>query len=255
MAKTCKYRSAFFMDRKCRTCKNRKRCLAKVNRNRNYVRVIVNGSKVIVPMIVCVALVCTLCKIFLNVNQAEAIETESNTTEQYNNYQNDESNHDESSDVTEEPIDTEQPISEGTRGVFTESEKIAMGKTVYKEARGECEEGRVAVVAVILNRLETGRQEYGAENGNIMEVITYPGAFAYPKDMTDEFFLNCPEYDLCMEAVERAINGEDPTRSHFPDGARHFYSVTEPLSQQEAAKRNGIDKLVIGNQAFHNDFN
>ena len=75
--------------------------------------------------------------------------------------------------------------------------------------------GRIAIVAVILNRLITGKVEYGAENGNVMEVITYSGAFAYPKDMTDEFFLNCPEYELCMEAVEKALNGEDPTREYF----------------------------------------
>ncbi len=139
--------------------------------------------------------------------------------------------------------------------IFSEAERIAMGKTVYKEARGECEKGRIAIVAVILNRLITGKVEYGAENGNVMEVITYSGAFAYPKDMTDEFFLNCPEYELCMEAVEKALNGEDPTREYFPEGACHFYSLVEPLSEKEAARREGIDIYVIGNQAFHNDLN
>ena len=88
-----------------------------------------------------------------------------------------------------------------------------------------------------------------------MEVITYSGAFAYPKDMTDEFFLNCPEYELCMEAVEKALNGEDPTREYFHEGACHFYSLVEPLSEKEAARREGIDIYVIGNQAFHNDLN
>lgn len=146
-------------------------------------------------------------------------------------------------------------VAEEVQLIFSKAEKIAMGKTVYKEARGECEEGRIAVVAVMINRLKTGSAEYGAENGNIMEVITYPGAFAYPKDMTDEFFLNCPEYEICMSAVEAAIAGEDPTKEHFSEGARHFYSVVEPLSEYEAAKREGIDIYVIGNQAFHNDMN
>ena len=54
--------------------------------------------------------------------------------------------------------------------IFSEAERIAMGKTVYKEARGECEKGRIAIVAVILNRLITGKVEYGAENGIFPEL-------------------------------------------------------------------------------------
>lgn len=163
-----------------------------------------------------------------------------------------------SKEEKEEPKVTVNEIVEVTEEIpfiFSEAEKIAMGKTVYKEARGECEKGRIAIVATILNRLMTGKEEYGAENGNVMEVITYPGAFAYPRDMTDDFFLNCPEYNLCMEAVEKALSGEDPTREYFAEGACHFYSLVEPLSEKEAARREGIDIYVIGNQAFHNDLN
>ena len=157
--------------------------------------------------------------------------------------------------IISQTVEDDNEIPEKMQNDFSENEKIAMGKTVYIEARGECEEGRIAIVSVILNRLKTRSAEYGAENGEVMEVITYPGAFAYPRDMTDEFFINCPEYEICMEAVEKALSGEDPTREHFPEGARHFYSLIEPLSEKEAAKREGIEIYVIGNQAFHNELN
>lgn len=161
-------------------------------------------------------------------------------------------------EMNEEVEATSSPIEESgeqTQVIFSEDEKIAMGKTVYNEARGECEQGRIAIAAVILNRLWTGKAEYGAENGDIMEVITYPAAFAYPKDMTDEFFLNCPEYEICMDAVEAAIAGEDPTKEHFQEGALHFYSLIEELSEKAKAAREGVDTYIIGNQAFHNDMN
>lgn len=260
MAKKCKHRSTFKMTKKCETCANRRKCRRIIRKNRKR-----RGRAVAVAIIILVAVMggILFTTMFqkedepvimkaevdlIEVRGASQVETEVKKVTQ------------EEKQTTEQiiqPLDEEDEEDEEKEEAvtFTESEKIAMGKTVYKEARGECEDGRIAIVAVILNRLETGSEEYGAENGNVMEVITYPGAFAYPKDMTDETFINCPEYEMCMAAVEAAISGVDPTRIHFPQGARHFYSLVEELSEKAKANREGVDTYIIGNQAFHNDMN
>lgn len=257
MAKRCNYRSDFRLSRKCRRCRHYEACARKVRTHTLKVGALL--------VLTCVCVTFVGIKICSHEEKPEPIEStwESQTLTSYypsSEYETMKPNAtsekaDKQSETDESLFEESEEIQEETQEKFSESEKIAMGKTVYKEARGECEEGRIAIVAVILNRLATGREEYGAENGDVMEVITYPGAFAYPRDMTDEFFINCPEYEICMEAVERAINGEDPTREYFPEGARHFYSLLEPLSEYEAARREGIYQQVIGNQAFHNEFN
>lgn len=247
------------MKRKCLHCKHRRECYLKVKRNRRRFTVMVSVALVIML----VGTICAIANVITKEKKEEEIEAiktvEMKPQQEMSSYPAEEDlpeiktiskEENEESKVTANQI---VEVTDEVPLIFSEAERIAMGKTVYKEARGECEKGRIAIVAVILNRLITGKVEYGAENGNVMEVITYSGAFAYPKDMTDEFFLNCPEYELCMEAVEKALNGEDPTREYFPEGACHFYSLVEPLSEKEAARREGIDIYVIGNQAFHND--
>lgn len=258
----CKVRSVFRLKQRCLRCDCRRKCRRRVKRNiRRFTMVVV----IALLSIMLIGIVCLIA------SAATAAKYEKE--EKFDTIRIVETRHQEElSSCQDKPQEiktinsAEREADEATSNqfvevveevqfTFSEDEKIAMGKTLYIEARGECKKGRIAVIAVILNRLRSGREEYGAENGNVMEVITYPGAFAYPEDMTDEFFLNCPEYELCMESVEAAIAGEDPTREHFTEGARHFYSLVEPLSESEAAKREGIDIYKIGNQAFHNDMN
>ncbi len=257
MAKRCKHRSAFSLTEKCKTCTNRRRCRRAIKKNRQ------KAPKMALLILTLVVITIVLCKTMLKKDdEAIVVKTEVDLVEvqvasKAENIEMKQVTQDKKVvQISAEPVKlTAEVIEEDPITAFTESEKIAMGKTVYEEGRGECEEGRISIVAVILNRLKTRSKEYGAENGNVMEVITYPGAFAYPKDMTDDFFINCPEYEICMAAVEDAINGEDPTKAYFSNGAHHFYSIIEPLSEKETAKRENIDIYVIGNQAFHNDMN
>jgi N-acetylmuramoyl-L-alanine amidase len=77
-----------------------------------------------------------------------------------------------------------------------------LAHTIYGEARGEPYEGKVAIAAVVLNRLESGR--YG---NSISEVIFQPGAFTAARD--GQYYLQ-PD-DSCYEAAAEALNGWDPT--------------------------------------------
>lgn len=138
---------------------------------------------------------------------------------------------------------------------FTEEEKLGIGKVVWKESRGEPYDGKVAVAAVVLNRLETGNKLFGASNGSVMDVITYPGAFASINGFYDWDFQHTGEYEECMKAVEDAISGKDPTKEYFSNGALFFYSTVVPLSDAEMANRAGIETYQIGNHAFHEKMN
>ena len=129
----------------------------------------------------------------------------------------------------------------------TYQEKILMAKLVYVEARGECFEGKVAVAAVALNRKYSGRTEFN--RNSIESVITQPGAFASISGVTQEMLDSVPE---CMEAVEAALKGWDPTRKLFEEGACFFYAPAH-ISEKEMLKRVGIPTLYIGNHAFHNE--
>lgn len=131
----------------------------------------------------------------------------------------------------------------------TDEEKVYMAKLVYAEARGECLEGKVAVAAVILNRYVSGSTWFYRDS--IYDVITQPWQFASISGITEQDLMSVPE---CMEAVEYALKGWDPTRKMFENGACFFYAP-DKISASEAAKRAGVPTLTIGNHAFHNDFN
>lgn len=128
-------------------------------------------------------------------------------------------------------------------------DKVLIAKTVWAEARGECFEGKVAVAAVILNRYCSGKSYFGIES--IENVVTKPHQFANIENVTMEDLEKNPQ---CMEAVEAACKGWDPTRAMFEEGALYFYAP-KGIKGAEAEKREGICVLVIGNHNFHYDFN
>lgn len=129
-------------------------------------------------------------------------------------------------------------------------DKIIIGKTLFAECRGECFRGKVAVAAVILNRFYSGLPEFDTES--IYTVITQGNQFADISKITIEDLESVPE---CMEAVEAACKGWDPTRELFPEGAKHFYAPKGDIAPYQLAIREGIQELSIGNHNFHNDFN
>ena len=85
-----------------------------------------------------------------------------------------------------------------------------LAHTIYGEARGESYEGKVAVAAVVLNRVESG--QYG---NSIREVIFQMGAFTAVSDGQ----YNLQPDDASYEAAREALNGSDPT-----NGAIYFWN-------------------------------
>jgi spore germination cell wall hydrolase CwlJ-like protein len=150
------------------------------------------------------------------------------------------------------PEEVYSPTHLGARPYYiyflTHEEKVMMAKVVYREARGECERGRVAVAAVIINRYLNG-----GFGGSISEVVRQTNAFANISYVTDDMLEANPQ---CMEAVELACKGWDPTREWFEDtGALFFYNPNGDLSPEARAAREGVEQYSIGNHNFHVELN
>lgn len=133
--------------------------------------------------------------------------------------------------------------------VLSEEDMTYIAKVVWAEARGECLEGKVAVAAVILNRLVSGRGEFDTES--VYKLVTQSGAFASIKGVDEK---DLAEYPDCMRAVKLACKGWDPTRETFENGALYFFNPDGVYGYQ-ARIREGIIVHTIGNHAFHVDFN
>ncbi len=131
---------------------------------------------------------------------------------------------------------------------FSKEEKVCIAKLVYAEARGEEFKGKVAVAAVAINRYFSDISWYDCSS--IYAVITQKYQFADISGVTMQDLENNPE---CMEAVEAACKGWDPTREVFPEGARYFYAP-DLIGPEEASRREGVLVLQIGGHNFHNDF-
>lgn len=131
---------------------------------------------------------------------------------------------------------------------LTYEEKVYIAKVVYAESRGECFEGQVAVACVILNRYYSDDPFF--ENDSIYSVVTQGSQFAPIDDVTDE---DLAAYPNCMEAVEQACLGWDPTRQKFEEGALYFFEPNGVEGYQKEIREN-IDILQIGNHYFHFDF-
>ncbi len=87
-------------------------------------------------------------------------------------------------------------------GGYSSSDIYLMSKCVYGEARGESYTGKVAVAAVILNRIKSS-----SFPNTVSGVIYEAGAFTCVADGQ----INLGTDDECTRAVQDAINGWDPS--------------------------------------------
>lgn len=138
---------------------------------------------------------------------------------------------------------------------YTHQELLTLAKIIWAEARGESYKGKVSVGAVAMNRLNTKSSEFGAENGNLMEVLLKKWAFADISDLSDEEFENSEYYEECIKAAKEAFAGEDPTKEYFQNGALFFYDIYMDISEKQKRYREGIDTYKIGCHAFHVELN
>lgn len=127
-------------------------------------------------------------------------------------------------------------------------DKIIMAKVVFAEASIESFECKVAVASVILNRYYSDVPYFHKDS--ITAVVTQPYQFAKIDNVTMEDLEAVPE---CMEAVEAACKGWDPTKVMFPEGALYFYAP-ELVTGHQKEIREGIRVLPIGTVNFHYDF-
>ncbi|HHY09364.1 MAG TPA: LysM peptidoglycan-binding domain-containing protein [Firmicutes bacterium] len=100
--------------------------------------------------------------------------------------------------------------SDGTFYEVTAKEKELLARLVYAEAAGESLEGKIAVAAVVLNRVRSP-----VFPDTVTDVIFQPGQFT----PIENNLLPAQTNDDCMQAVRRALSGEDPSR-----GALFFYN-------------------------------
>ena len=99
----------------------------------------------------------------------------------------------------------------------TNSDLYLMSCCIYGEARGESYTGKVAVAAVILNRVKSA-----SFPNNISGVIYQKGAFT----CVDDGQINMGTNDECTRAAQDALNGWDPT-----GGALYYFNPVTATSK------------------------
>lgn len=142
---------------------------------------------------------------------------------------------------------------------LTESEYELLCKLVHAESGRKSSDEMVAIAATVLNRVENEkfpnditsvifeeRQFSTARDGNI---YWYPVA-------DEKAVLHFSEVsEKVKESVNKAIDGENPTKVMVTDGALFFYSE-KYISEEEMAKREGRIKEFVkyGDTVFYREY-
>ena len=121
-----------------------------------------------------------------------------------------------------------------TTSSSTSANQYLLARLVYAEARGESYKGKVAVAAVVLNRVRSS-----SFPNTISGVIYQSGAF---ESVSNGSIYNTPT-DECLRAAREAMNGWDPT-----GGCLYFYNARNVSSSSWILTR--TVKTVIGNHSF-----
>lgn len=116
---------------------------------------------------------------------------------------------------------------------YISSDHRLLAKLVYAEARGESYKGKVAVAAVVLNRVRSS-----SFPNTVSGVIYQSKAFSC---VSNGSINNTPNSDSIRAALD-ALNGWDPT-----GGCLYFYN---PKKTSDAWIRTRTVKTVIGNHSF-----
>jgi N-acetylmuramoyl-L-alanine amidase len=118
----------------------------------------------------------------------------------------------------------------------TQTELLLLAKAVYSESRGEKFQGKVAVAAVILNRVDTK-----GFPDTIKGVIYQPGAFTA---VSDGQFALTPDQDA-YKAVYQAIRGVDQTK-----GAIYYFNPKTASSSWMKQRAKSKKTVAIGQHVF-----
>lgn len=128
-------------------------------------------------------------------------------------------------------------IAENKGYVCSEDEIYLLAKLIHAEARGESLEGKIAVGAVIVNRLRA--REFPK---TIREIILQKNSEVYQFSPVEDGSINLEPNSSAWEAAKAAISGEDPT-----NGSVFFYNPE--IATDSWIKTLPVTK-VIGNHVF-----
>ncbi len=120
-----------------------------------------------------------------------------------------------------------------TSGGTSSSNLYLLSCVIYGEARGESYTGKVAIAAVVLNRVKSSKYP-----NTISGVVYQPGAFTAVSDGQ----INLGTNDECTRAAQDALNGWDPTY-----GCIYYYN---PRTATNAWIRSRPIKVTIGKHVF-----
>lgn len=123
--------------------------------------------------------------------------------------------------------------STGNSGNYSNSDLTLLARLISGEARGESYTGKVAVGAVVLNRVKSS-----SFPNTISGVIYQPYAFTAVSDGQ----INVPPDNSCYEAAKAAMNGWDPTY-----GAIYYYNPATATSKWIFSRKTTV---TIGKHVF-----
>ncbi len=130
-------------------------------------------------------------------------------------------------------ISTSSSSSSTSGGSYSNSDLNLLARVVSGEARGENYTGKVAVAAVVLNRVKSS-----SFPNTISGVVYQPYAFTAVADGQ----INVAPDNSCYEAAKAALNGWDPT-----NGAIYYYNPKTATSSWIFSR---TTVAVIGNHVF-----
>ena len=124
--------------------------------------------------------------------------------------------------------------SSSSSSAAVSADQYLLARLIYAEARGESYKGKVAVAAVVLNRVRSS-----AFPNTISGVIYQSNAF---ESVSNGSISKTPDSD-CLRAAREAMNGWDPT-----GGCLYFYNAAQVSTGSWIRTR--TVKTVIGNHSF-----
>lgn len=116
---------------------------------------------------------------------------------------------------------------------YSSSDRYLLAKVIYAEARGESYTGKVAVGAVVLNRVKSS-----SFPNTLSGVVYQPYAFTAVSDGQ----INLSPDQACYNAADDALNGYDPTY-----GCLYYYNPSTATSSWIFSRPTVI---TIGNHVF-----
>lgn len=117
---------------------------------------------------------------------------------------------------------------------YTDTDLELLARLIYAESRGEPYDGKVAVGAVVLNRVKSGKFPH-----SIREVIYAPGQFTCVVNGQ----INLTPDASAFQAARDALEGRDPSK-----GALYFYNPKTARNMDFFRKLTVT--VSIGNHAF-----